>query len=272
MVEAPERTRVVELERFTVGHVISTSLSVWTRCFVGLCAITALCSIPSVLLTLAGPASVLGAEPDRPQVATTYGWLAITMVMSWLTGAITAAAVLHGVFTGLRGEPMSIGTSLRRGMSVFLPILLANLLVSVIIFLPYLPGAAFMVAIPAVGVVLFIVAIPFSVALALKYYLVSAVIVAEDVGVGASLPRSAALTKRSRWQLLLLLVVVGVIAFVVTMVTQFALPVGTARVVGQIAVQILFGSFGAVITGVAYHELRRKVDGLDDDALATIFA
>jgi hypothetical protein len=89
-----------------------------------------------------------------------------------------------------------------------------------------------------------------------------------------SLLRSAELTRGSRFaifRLVLLSLVLQVLPF---LAARLAAPAGVGPVAGWtlVLMTIALGSFGAVATGVAYHDLREAKDGVGVRELVRVFA
>jgi len=110
--------------------------------------------------------------------------------------------------------------------------------------------------------------------LATMWYLAVPVCVVENLGVFASMKRSAALTKGHRWKVFGLLVLVGlgsaIFAMAVSAIAKLLLG-RIALVILQYLVQALVAVFGALLVVVVYRDLRAARDGIDTEQIAAVF-
>ncbi len=168
---------------------------------------------------------------------------------------IGEAVVLLGAFQRLRGQPLRVGEALHRGFARFFPL----------IGLSILWGLGIMI-----GFVLLIV--PGVILLCIWAVVVPACIV-EGLGATASMSRSAELTKGYRWQILGLLVLLGVINWIGSVIIQLVLGSASSTLASIGAFIWLSGWTGfwncALI--MTYHDLRVAKEGIDTEQIASVF-
>src|SRR6516162_5298083 len=175
---APARAASSEHE-FREGSAMSKAMAVFSRNLLPFGIVTAIASLPTVLL-------FNGHEDVNPAAA---GAVALSGGLS----AFSRAIVLYGAFEDMRGQPVDLMRSFQHASRRFLPVIgvafLTTLLTGLAILLLIIPGlilfTAWYVAIPAC--------------------------VVERLGPWTSLQRSAALTKGNRWKVARLIIVLAVI-------------------------------------------------------------
>lgn len=204
-------------------------------------------------LTLMGtlvPAIVESLYPGSPSV--NFAMRVLAMMLSLIfTGAIVYAA-----FRTLRGEPVSIGESISRGMARFAPLFGASLLAS----LGILVGSLLLIVPGLILMCVWSVIIP--------------VCVVERLGVMDSMRRSAVLTRGYRWPIFALLLISIVFSvLVVWLVTFCAALFGNLLVLGIVmaVATAIPGAFQSVLTALIYYELRGVKEGVSLDNLANVF-
>lgn len=182
---------------------------------------------------------------------------------------ILAPGLIHGAFTDLSGRKPTIAECIRSGLRHALPVFFIMVSVSI--------AAAFAVLLLIVPAIILLVA--WSVATPVR--------VVERTGVFASIARSGALTKGSRWRIFWLFVLWFLVSGAVqqtvlglvgmgssgTMVSATGRLGALASVYGVVALVITVASTLISYTGLAviYYELRRLKEGIGPEALASIF-
>ena len=185
------------------------------------------------------------------------------------------ACLVKGTVTFLRGQPASVGDSLKTGFGVFLALFGLTLLVTL------LEGLGF-VALIVPGIIL---AIRWSVA-------VPVLVIERGRGISGAMKRSAELTKGSRWSIFGLMVVLLIVMWLMSaagMAIGFSVSgaagltsgTGPAGLVGAlkspiaVGFNVLFGSLvlmvGAVGVASLYYELRSLKEGVSVTDLAKVF-
>lgn len=199
-----------------------------------------------------------GNRPDLLALA----WLPLSAGSALVTNVGTAALV-WAVFQDALGRSIDAGRSLSAGLARALPVLgvafLAGLLSGVGFLFCIVPGLVIQSAL--------YVAVP--------------VTVLQRVGVLDSLQRSYELTQGNLLNVFAVLLVIGLIQFAASMISQFAF-IGLMRtdpilaqqlqICASLAVSIGLGSLYAISQAAVYLRLRTDQDGLDEEALAQIFA
>jgi hypothetical protein len=172
------------------------------------------------------------------------GLEAAARVVSGLANLVVTAALTYGVLQSLRGESVPLGRLLGSGFSKMGSVLLVSIGFGVIVFLGFL-----------------LLVVPGVMALCALYVAVPAVVV-EDVGPGEALGRSRALTKGSRWGILAIALVVGVVTFAVAGAAGALIAYGASALPHPVpallssAIVSLLTPLGACAAAVAYHDLR----------------
>jgi hypothetical protein len=162
---------------------------------------------------------------------------------------------LNAAFEDMRGRPVDMAASFRVGLGRFLPVIGVTLLSGLL-----------------AGLAIIALIFPFFMVMTMLYVATPACVV-ERLGPIASLSRSAALTKGSRWRVLGMLAVVGIVGAIGTgMVEGLAYGVGPAVApVVKVIWQGLVGAYSAILVVVTYHDLRVAKEGVDTDQIAAVF-
>ncbi len=223
-----------------VGGIIATSVAIWPRLMLAFGPIYALQVLPDILPgQIAAPPDPAGAvavlQAQESALLTIFAADLVGLLISIVClGALTA--VVTQVLDG--GQPRilaAIDTGLRR-------------------FFPVLGACGYAGLVVLLGFILLVVP---GFILTTWYFLVVPVCVLERLGPGASLRRSAALSKGERWQiftLFLVLVGVGLVAAACTYVAEASI-----GGIGAAAVDVLAGTAAGIFAGtvpvVAYRAL-----------------
>lgn len=251
--------------RFTVGAVVSKTVSVWWKHVLAFTGMSIVVYTPlMVVLGLFMTAVVTGNAPSVDALPT----LGIAGVVVWLLtvvlAVIQAGAVTYGTVRHLSGERARVAEMIRVGFQRGLPIVAVGFLLWIAIVLGMLlllvPGVMLLVASS--------VAVPAA--------------VVERPGTLGAIRRSFALTRGYRWGLFAAGLAVMVIVWVLTAVVQVGATVlltlllpqqqamAGAIVTGQLG-NVFFSAIPVVGIAVAYHELRVAKEGIDTAALARVF-
>lgn len=256
----------VQLGRtFTVGGLISKTVSVWWRHVLAFTALSAVVYAPFAVTFGFFYASILWTRSPNPDG---FAKLGLAVVGVWLLtivlAVIQAGAVTYGTVRHLSGERARLGDMLRTGLRRGLPVV----------------GVGFVLWLMVVGGFILLV-VPGLMLLVASCVSVPAAVV-ERPGVIGAIRRSFALTRGRRWPLFAagfaILVIVWVLAAVVqvgaTVVSTLVLPPQKAAVGVLVASQlgnVLFSALPLIGISVAYHELRAEKEGVDTSALARVF-
>lgn len=236
---------------FRVGRVIDDSFRVLGANFLPFFTLCLLLIAPVYLFIVWSTLSeeiVLLLSPEVYQIT--------IVVAEALLGFIAHAAVVYGTFRQLQGRRAAFGDNvvqgLRKALAVFLVAVVAGLIAMLGFMALVVPGL--------VVLTIFAVAVP--------------VAVVEGHGVGASLNRSAALTKGCRWRVFGVILVVIVIQAVTDQIVERVLDFEGAFNLSLAIAWLLSGAstaLQAVLATVTYHELRMVKEGADVDQIASVF-
>ena len=262
MVQGPETAaRTRRAAGLDVGDVIGRSFRIWLRNLVPFTVIMAIVMVPDLVwcTVLVGR---IGSGWFAPEELNWYlgGSVALSLVLQ----PVAAGAIVFGVFRQLRGEPAGMGRCLAAGFGKLLPVM----------------GVAVVSALIVLGglVLLIVPGIIFSLAL---FVAVPAAVV-QKMGVMQSIRYSFDLTKGYRGKIFGVLFVINLIERAITFVMEKALLsldaspatlVANLRIylVAMAAVGLVFGAISAVASGLVYYNLRVEKEGVDQDALASVF-
>jgi len=249
---------------FRIGNVFMRAWEVMSANFVLFFAIAVLIVLPITIVELSyNPHDKL--TPEALQAgAVTKEWL---VGYAWASGLGILAVVLlstigYGVcilkaFQHLSGEHRSLGDNLVQALLRFFPLLGVTVL-----FLFGLLAGSLLLIVPGIM-------------LAVRWGVSTQVCVIERTGPIASLRRSAQLTDGNRWPLLglIFLSMLGgalVPALLDLLLTSIGGRVG--KVLGGLLIQGVIGGYLNCVSIMAYHELRRAKEGINNSrAMRAVF-
>jgi hypothetical protein len=249
MTDASLPSRFAETD-FRIGRVFSRTSSVLSRNLLIFFVVTVVANLPGTLLLKSATAAA-AAEPGRAGGMIFLGSF-LTLVLSTLSQAV----VLYGAFQDMRGRQVSLGDSLKVGLSRFFPIVGLAILMSL--------GIGF-------GVVLLIIP---GLILLTMWFVSTPVCVVERLGPFRSMARSSQLTKGHRWKILGLFIVLAIGGAIASGVIEAALGVmgGAAlTLIGGLLWNGIWGAFYAIAAVVTYHDLRVAKEGTDIEQIAAVF-
>ncbi|MBB4659002.1 hypothetical protein [Parvularcula dongshanensis] len=194
-------------------------------------------------------------------LAPALGTLVVSLI-SVATYGILQGGLVHAAIKDYRGGRASFGESLGTGLQHLWPVIAISILYGLAV---------------SVGMLLLIVP---GVFLAIIYMVAVPAEVTESTGISGAFRRSRALTKGSRWWLLLTILLYAVVSWGISLVVY--LPIGfgedmmaqitTAVLIGQLVVSTLQGAIAASGSAAVYTELREQREGVMADELASVFA
>jgi len=241
--------------QFRIGAVIGRGFSILFRNIVPFGLLALIVYSPYIVLIALGLDSSTGFEEDSGlfiaiALAAGFGYMLLYFLLN--------AAVVYGTVQDLRGGKATLGACLGRGLSTIFPVIGAGVLVWLVTAL----GAIVFVIPGIIAMVMLWVAIP--------------VAVTERKGPVESLSRSSELTKGNRWGIFGIIFLVGILNAVVGTVIQLGLGAASgeasmAAVVLSTLSEIFFALLFAVISAVAYHDLRAAKEGTDIEQIAAVF-
>jgi hypothetical protein len=235
------------VSRFSAGAVFHRSLGIWSRNLAPFLLLTLAITLPGHLLGLAVLAGTWttsdpGLDQALPQL------LVSTLLY------LASGAICFGVFQELRGKPVGFTRCVAVGLVRLVDVLGAGFVAGLVILI----GT---IALILPGLVLWAV-----------LFVVVPTAVLEGTGAIGSMQRSASLTAGNRWPVLaivLLLFLVNLAAMLLVAATLGA--GGPGYFTAQVALTTLSGSFGAVTSTVAYHDLRLVKEGVSPDDAGDVF-
>ena len=258
-----ERASAANRARLRIGKVVADGLSVWGRTLHWLLAMSLLVNAPVVALSWSRL-----SEKESPGIA-----LLITLLNS-VVGMIVQGASMLIVIQALRRERIRIAAALGAGLRRILPLFLVGVVIGLATAVVGIPvGLLYLLWSPLLVFGVFAL-LPTAV-----WYVAAPAVVIERAGVGAALRRSSNLTKGNVWRIFGLVVVVtlaqgGLVALIVKMSgvdAEASLAEAQTSFLLTTAVTILMQSLAVLFPVVTYHQLRLAREGVDLDALASVF-
>jgi len=238
---------------FRLGSVISRGFKIYFRNFFSFTLLLAIIFSPLMVLTL----SLVDADMTEDDINAVVFLL---MGGGFFLSIVASAAVTYGTFEQLRGRHATVGASVIVGLKRLLPALLV--------------GFVMLFGIALGFVALIIPGIMFS----CMWWVAIPVSVVERPGIFASLSRSRELTKGYRWQVFGAMFLLNMVSSMTSSVLELVFlgknaTVGDIRtyMIGVLVVTTLTAGVTAVVTVVAYHDLRHVKEGIDTDELASVF-
>jgi hypothetical protein len=271
--------------------VLSRTTSVFSRNFLKYFAVTAVASLPPLLVGFVVPASPTPvANPFQ-----TFRVAGVTVLLTIVLSLLSQAIVLYGAFQDMRERPVRLADCLKVGLGRFFPIVGLAICAGVVtltymMFVALAFGQLFKVLSPGLSVVAFLLLLVPIPIFYLMWFVATPACVVERLGPIRSMGRSRALTKGHRWKIFGLILVVVLPALIVTavvagvmaklglgsrlqigvFVNSSAANITWAQVVGLIWTAI-WTAFFAILGVVSYHDLRVAKEGVDTEQIAAVF-
>jgi len=223
--------------------------------------------------------------PATPQTVD-FGLLILSLVATFaitaILGSIVTGAMTEYAVRRYRGEPMTVGQALRRGLQRFLSILGANILLGLILlglvtlpaalilvaFVAGLGGASGAIALLCGGLIAFVVLGVLAVFLYVSLVLYAPAIMMENASAVGGLSKSWRMTRGHRWSLFGAILVTAILAGIISLAISIPLGlVGSAggpivaafvSVVSAALVSAFVGSWTVILVAVAYALLVRQ--------------
>lgn len=242
-------TTAAGARRFRIGRVLGDSFRVLGANLLPFLTLTLLLIAPVyVALGLGGDSTALVA-PDS-------GLDFLALIVEMMLSFVAEAALVYGTFRQLQGRRGSFGDTVATGLRNVLPVVLVSLAVGLLALL----GLAVLVIPGLIVMTVYAAAVPAA--------------VVEHLGVGASLNRSATLTKGCRWRVFGVLLVTIFLQIGLEMVIELALDFQGNPIASLVVAWLLSGAISAlyaVLATVIYHELRHVKEGSELDEIAAVF-
>ncbi len=244
----------------TTGSLIERSFAVFRAGFVPFSTLALIFYAPIAVLQL----TVFGADDSEVATAIGAGPGLLLMLAYVLLVPIASAAVVYGVFQGLRGRPATLGQCISVAAARWLAILGLAILTVLVVGLGYL-----LCVIP--GVVL-----------TYGLFIAGPILIVESLDPIEAMKRSWELTDGYKLILFFLALAIGILQLAVGIPLNLAFGAGAlgTEAVGdgfaiyhilESLVVVVFTAFNATAAGVAYHDLRSFREGLDEDELVAVF-
>ena len=249
-----------EIHELTLGGMLDQSVKLMKNRFKMLFGIACMLYVPFVLIQELS-ACYLGPHiPDHPtqqQIAAFYQELSayrpvelgLMAILFLIVMPLSNAAVIHGVANEYLGRPVNAGQCIRRGLRLMAPLVWTSLISGVII---------------ALGLIALIIP---GIFLALRYWLVSHVVVIEGLSRSAALKRSGALMKGNGGTALVLGLLLGIIGLAAQFASSFV-PFKPLSMVVQAGLMGAMFIFGAGASVALYFSCRCKFEHFDLAVLA----
>jgi hypothetical protein len=255
-------------EDFRIGRVVSRLFNALFANLAVFLPLTALLSIPSLLLTIyttLHPAitGIQGAQFAPGGALAFLRYQAVVLMIYFIFGYTLQAALTQGTVLYLNGESPSFGKSLSTALKAFVPIVI----IGTLSFLGTIAGAMFLI-IPGI-------------LLLLMWCVVIPVRIVEQTGIGESFGRSRALTKGHRGKIFLLLLMYFLLAAAIGLITRPIMGLSMIKptpsqlnipfVVVAWAENVLITSLLAIGVASIYYELRLVKEGIGAQQMAEAF-
>ena len=236
----------------TTNSLLRRTFSIFGAAFGPFVVLALIVQSPILLLTLL----IAFNPPDEASPVALVMTGAVFLVTTCLT-MVASAALVYGVFQGLRGERMSLEKCFQLAMSRALPIVALSLLTGLAI-----GGGTLLCVIPGIIV-------------SCGLFVSAPALMVERKGALESMNRSWELTKGYRVPIFFVAVCLGIIQIVLSLgasLLVYVAPFTGFDAVGQFLVTAFSTALNAVATAVTYHDVRGFREGLGEDELVEMFA
>lgn len=251
--------------RFEIGAVISRAFETIGGNIVLFCGLAlVLAGIPQFVVNYwqsLNFSAQMGLVESSYYFSGTYlGTIAVTWLVSIITGAILQAALTRATVMHLSGETPQFGQSLTVGISMILPMIAIGLISGIGVGI-----GAMLLIVP--GIILWLV-----------WAVVTPVYVQEKVGIFEAFGRSAALTSGARWRIfltmLIMLVLLWVLSIPVSFLNDAMMATGNAFLFALVSSGLAALSSMILVATQAsiYVELRQLKEGIAPSDLESIFS
>jgi hypothetical protein len=248
---------------FSVGHVISQTLTVVKQNLGVFAPLALLAALPQSVLLWVSATSQAGQVKGASAVANAVVVLIVSVIVSFVFSYLLQAAVVHGTFKYLNGERAGIMECLSTSLSSLFPLVGLSLLASLGILLGFallvVPGIIF----------------------ALMWFVIVPVLIVERTSIGDAFRRSSELTADYRWSLLGLVVIFACVAAGLGVAARLFVGAGAfgspgangiwPYIISQFLVKAAMAALGAAGVAVTYYDLRAVKEGIGPEALASVF-
>jgi hypothetical protein len=272
--------------RFSVGTVISTSLSVLFANVWSFLVIILAVGVPAGVL-IVGSVAIMAASTGQasgvegginlgggPTQVLFLIFIAILAVLAYL---LIQAAMTYGTMQSLRGRKAGIGACISSGLSALPRAFLAGLIFSITMgvvgfILAYTIGSLVSGGGAVAGILGGIAMAAFFIFIIILFWVFIPAIVVERAGPIDCFARSLALTKGRRWSIFGILALVFVANWAISLLGQLLAEVApVASGVINVVAGLFFMALSAVLAAVGYYYLRAEKEGVAIDEVVTVF-
>jgi len=194
---------------------------------------------------------------------------------------IVAAAIIYGVFRQLKKKRAGLGRCLSVGLGRMFPLLGAVILTFILCALPLIPGIIAWFVHPVLGSLVLTIGMVFFMMIYVALMAAPPIVVVERIDIREALGRSVTLTRGNRWRIFCVYMVLGFLSGMANFIwTMLTIPTWAIREdtqlplvhsLGVLVISVVFGALNAVAVALIYYRLKIKVEGIDEDELASIF-
>lgn len=243
----PTKPGAVSTAQFGVGSVLSRTLSTLTQKPIIFFGLALLAVLPAAIIEMLAPPPITTMDPI----------ILIRGVLNMVLTLLVQGATAYAAYQTLKGDPVSFGNAVSRGLARVGVVFVAALLMGVGIFLGTL-----LLIIPGVILhCLWVVTIP--------------VCMVEKLGPLQSMQRSQVLTKGYRLPIFGMLLLTFIATFLLTAVISLTIGVTAAfsAVTALILAFVLVipQAFCNVMVSIIYYDLRAVKEGVTLDSLTKVF-
>ncbi len=239
----------------SVSEIVDASFQIFKAHYAQFVMCSALAYLPRLFFELALVGQLRAISTDASE-ATAFRVLGITLASSfgiWMTYALMTALVITCASQAYLGEPVDVGSAVRRALPKMPRILIAAMLrfaLMIVGFMAFMVGAIYVIA---------------------RFFALNEAIIFEDASIGRAFARSSELSHNRKWHILNALGLVAIIFWVVAAGVSIV-----AAVFGSLLVQtIVNGVFivfaypvVAITECLLYYDARIQSEGLDIELLA----
>ncbi|WP_297691576.1 hypothetical protein [Phenylobacterium sp.] len=246
--------------KLDIGRVIAQTFSVLrTRGLLIFGLTLVLAGLPAVANLYFMRSAVRGGVAALNQLSTVAYWFRLTIGI--FVGSYLAVCLFFVAFSEASGRQVSLGEIAARGLRLFLPLFIVNLLTVIAVVF-----GCFLLIVPGLF-------------LATMWCVTGPALVAEPIGMFQAWGRSAELTRNNRWRIFGLFAIVFVVLMIIDSLLGFfnvaALASGQLfspmRLLTTVLISIIFSAITYTGLAVLYAELRQLKDGAGGESLAAVF-
>ena len=250
--------------QFSVGSVLGSAFSIWTRNIVPFTALIVLVHLPNLVYAYV----TLSSDLSETAVAR---FDLISPIATQLLNLVVTGALVYGVVRQLSNDPVGMGECITVGLSRLLPVLGTGILAGLIVVLGFVP-AILLALMGAPELILFLAAfIPVIILMCMLWVAVPAAVI-EKPGVLGAIKRSAKLTKGSKGSIFLILLLLGIINEITEWILDGAIDDPMTAVWAGIGLVLFLSGLTATASAVAYYQLRQTKEGVGIEELKQVFA